>query len=351
MSNKSNSKKYAIFAVIPILIAAYFLIRPDHSQNTNPKPTTTPKQKSGSKNSWKNISAKQRESWLKGNLAKAQSPKTKAEAEKLLKELDVEAVPLLIDLGYDKKYRQIIINRLRVLAKNKDVVDSLYSELKSDDSQDIILAVRSLLPKGKDERYINMVISLLNSKKPDVVAEMLQILQIRTMKSDKAVDALLGMFPGQQFSDNRLIMALGYQGNSRAVGPLTNHYNDLFLKPGNEHIVRRMAVIHALGEIGNPEAIQSISRIPLAEEHDFVLMSAVEAINRIAGRDADVIRNDNPAIIDTLIALLDSERTNLYTSINSTLGVITGKTVELNSNATAEEAREAASRWRELINN
>ena len=355
MSNKSRNKYVLILVIIPVLIIGFLLYRGlNKSPEVVPLPTSTPtisNVNKVNKNSWGNIPSDQRRSWLKDKISKSKSSYTKAQAEKLLKNIDAEAVPLLLDLAHDKAYRHHIIYRLRILAKNQDVREVLYSELQSKDPQTVVLAMRSLLEDAPDERYINTVISLLKSSSPDVVGDALMLLQMPTMRSDKAVEALLEMFPVVQDPNCRLIMALGYQGSPNAIEPLISDYENILEDKGQKNTVRRAAIMQALGEIGGEQALQSILKIPVTKDHDLVLASAVEAIGRIVSSDASLIINDKPVIMETLISLLESGRSNVYGSANSVLSSISGQTVKLKYNATREEAQAAASRWRKIISN
>lgn len=190
---------------------------------------------------------------------------------------------LSASLGVGAAYAQINSQQIRQrYDKNTKgaSIDDFARNLNSDDAEKRLEAVKSL-GASKDNKAVEYLIQALGDA--DVRVQAKAIAMLGDMRANDATPVLIQYLFLRTTEANmkQLILAsLGKIGDARAARPIME-----FLQRDLDPATRGTAIF-ALGEIGAPEAVDTLSQIAEADHDKTVRRLASEAVNKVQHHQA-----------------------------------------------------------------
>jgi HEAT repeat protein len=159
-------------------------------------------------------------------------------------------------------------------------IDDFVKRLESDDPEKRLEAVKNL-GASKDNKAVEYLIQTLGDPDVRVQAKSVDMLgQLRATEASPVLIQHLFLRSTDGKMKQRILAALGKIGDDRAARPIVE-----FLQRDLDPETRGTAIF-ALGEIGSPEALDTLARIGEGDENQTVRRLANEAAQKVQQHQA-----------------------------------------------------------------
>ncbi|MFQ5667377.1 MAG: HEAT repeat domain-containing protein [Candidatus Binatia bacterium] len=154
-------------------------------------------------------------------------------------------------------------------------IEDFVKRLESDDPEKRLEAVKSL-GNSKDKKAVEYIIQALGDSDMRVQAKAIDMLaEMRAANAAPVLIQYLFLRTTETQMKQRILAALGKIGDARAARPIIE-----FLRRDLDRATRGTAIF-ALGDIGAPESVDTLSQIAKADHDEIVRRLAREALYKV----------------------------------------------------------------------